>query len=287
MAAFALPLLRYPAAIALAGRRRRNFSVLRSITVELSRTGSCNSAFPSCVVTAPWGTRPPPKGALRALINPANTQLVGTHLSYFPRGGPLPVSPPPGARGSSGWGGMDAGDNMLYPMQVVDGLTHMHAGAALRVALSATKRNSLGQRCSVGRAVLTQSFELKHFDVIAHTPTPFWHAANDLPKHNRWRGELIDCYLSSVLAIANCAPNGVEYYKTQSLCNSSGVNRVIFVAVPLLGSGAGGAPFKEAARCAAEAVSLLRAQALQVQLEMRFVLNDADAFKEMDAVFHR
>jgi O-acetyl-ADP-ribose deacetylase (regulator of RNase III) len=287
MTAVALPLLRHVAAVALVGRTMRNFSVLRGITVELFGSGNCNANNPACVVTAPWGTQPPPTGALRALVNPANPQLAGTHLSYFPRGGPLPESPPPGVRGSSGWGGMDAGGNMLYPMQVVDGLTHMHAGAALRTALLATKSNRLGQRCSVGRAVLTQSFELKHFDVIAHTPTPFWQAANDLPKHHRWREELIDCYLSSVLAVVNGAPLGVEYCKTQSLNKSSVAARVIFVAIPLLGSGAGGAPFKEAARCAAEAVSLLRAQSLQVQLEMRFVLNDAEAFKEMGAVLTR
>ena len=54
------------------------------------------------------------------------------------------------------------------------------------------------------------------------------------------------------------------------------------MAIPLLGSGAGGAPFKDAAECAAEAISLLQKLSFPGQLALRFVLNSADAFKELN-----
>ena len=73
---------------------------------------------------------------VRALINPANPSLVGTKRAYFPRGGPLPPPPPPQLEVSSrGWGGFEAGENLLYPAQVVDGLVHMHGGSELVSAL--------------------------------------------------------------------------------------------------------------------------------------------------------
>lgn len=194
----------------------------------------------------------------------------------------MPVLPPPELRVSSGWGGMDAGSGMLYPSQVVDGITHMHAGQHLRDSLSAIQTNSHGHRCSIGCVVLTPPFELKHFDIIAHTPTPFWHDESDPVKRVRWREEIISCYLSSVLAIVNGAALGVEH-RFDSLQSSNLTRRgAIFMAIPLLGSGAGGAPFKDAAECAAEAISLLRKLSFPGQLALRFVLNSADAFKELN-----
>ena len=76
-------------------------------------------AVTPCVVEKPWGRLSCSSArALRALINPANTTLVGTALPYFPRGGPVRPPPPPGLGTSSmGWGGFDAGEKMLYPTQ--------------------------------------------------------------------------------------------------------------------------------------------------------------------------
>ena len=58
------------------------------------------------------------------LINPANESLVGTRFAYFPVGGPVPPVPRDATQvscsvlSSSHWGGMEAGENMLYSVQV-------------------------------------------------------------------------------------------------------------------------------------------------------------------------
>merc|ERR1740133_931712 len=87
-----------------------------------------------CVVTHTWQKTP---RVVRALVNPANTALCGTLLPYFPRGGPVPLLPADAALRSSSWGGMDAGDGMMYPVQAVDGVVHAHGGCGLRKALTA------------------------------------------------------------------------------------------------------------------------------------------------------
>ena len=114
----------------------------RRFVVDVVARGKASSP---CVVTDPWVDVEVACGTGRALLNPANSQLVGTARAYFPRGGPVPPAPPPGVQASStGWGGLDAGEQMLYPAQVVDGLTHMHAGRGLREALAAIPARANG-----------------------------------------------------------------------------------------------------------------------------------------------
>ena len=61
----------------------------------------------------------------RFLVNSGNEYLVSTALPYFPRGGLPRVNNVLGGPGSwqmsSSWGGMSAGDNMVYPAQTIDG----------------------------------------------------------------------------------------------------------------------------------------------------------------------
>jgi len=185
---------------------------------------------------------------------------------------------------------MDAGSNMVYPAQAVDGVTHLHAGPKLRAALAATRINSLGQRCGIGSTVLSPAFQLKHFDIIAHTPTPFWCPSTDHIGHMQWRQQLISCYVSSVLAVVNDAPPGVECTGSQflsipSLSNHRRNQSLVYIATPLLGSGACGAPVKAAVEAAVEAVSYLRACNLRNRLILRFVSNDAEAFAVLNAAF--
>jgi len=68
----------------------------------------------------------------RFLVNSANEYLVGAQLPYFPRGGLPRVNNVIGGPGSwqftSNWGGMSAGDNMVYPVQSLDGEVHNDGG---------------------------------------------------------------------------------------------------------------------------------------------------------------
>ena len=233
-----------------------------------------------CVVQQPWAakhakqafapSRPAHdafRGAVRALVNPANPSLAGTSRPYFPRGGPLPPPPPPGLeKSSSGWGGLDAGSNMLYPAQVVDGLVHMHAGGNLRKALEAVPVDEWsGVRVQPGGAYVTPAFELMNFDLIAHTPTPFWpeDAKTELESFLKWGNNITSCFVNGVNALH--VPMS-ESKEPQPLA----------IALPLLGAGAAGAPAEACAEMAAQATSIL-AQELQHEgrggpLLLRFVL---------------
>ena len=106
---------------------------LGTMTVELHLLKS-----PSCLITGGKGQEISKGGYVSALINPANRSLSGTALPYFPRGGPVPRPPPPGLSNSlQGWGGMEAGPNMLYPSQVCDGVVcHNVNGASGNKKLS-------------------------------------------------------------------------------------------------------------------------------------------------------
>jgi len=73
----------------------------------------------------------PPGGFCDVLLNPGNADLVGTELPYFP----MPIKPPAGLH-TSLWGGMEAGENMFYPTQCIDGQVWMACGSKLSSELS-------------------------------------------------------------------------------------------------------------------------------------------------------
>jgi hypothetical protein len=116
-----------------------------------------------------------------SLINPANESLVGTRFPYFPKGGPVPPLPSHGrVLSSAKWGGMEAGEDMLYPVQVLDGLVHEECGPQLLHFLQSLPeqppyRDDAGQsiRCPVGTSVVSPSFgTMKNFTgLIVHTCT--------------------------------------------------------------------------------------------------------------------
>ena len=121
---------------------------------------------------------------IRALINPANTALSGPTLNYFPRGGlnstsksgPVPFLPPPDLPMS--WSGAEAGLDMLYPSQVVDGVVHRLGGVDLKdylesIPVVGKSKNFQPLRCNEGDVKLSPGFDLD-FDLIAHTVPPFW-----------------------------------------------------------------------------------------------------------------
>ncbi|KAL1498946.1 hypothetical protein AB1Y20_013467 [Prymnesium parvum] len=227
---------------------------------------------PCCVVTAPWSGIQTPLPPLRALINPSNPSLSGAARAYFPRGGPLPPAPPPGLETSSrGWGGLDAGEGMVFPAAAVDALTHLHAGPQLREALAAVRVAADGRRCPVGAAVLSPPFGLSAaFERIAHTPPPLWRQGP------RSAPSLGACYTSSILALAEGVPLGVAHHV--GLDRASAARRTAehwAIATPLVGAGAAGAPVAIAAGAAVEAFASLSESLLEVTVRLVLIAPDA------------
>ncbi|KAK3239501.1 hypothetical protein CYMTET_50575 [Cymbomonas tetramitiformis] len=168
----------------------------------------------------------PPHGFCEVLINPANATLFGTRLPYFPRGGPVPKPPPPGV--ASQWGGMEAGEHMLYPQQVVDGRVTLLGGSGLRQHLTQLPVGEDNARCAEGDAVFTPAFGdlVPRFKYLVHTVPPFY-------SNPAWSSLLHQCYLRAL----------EEALKRGSLT----------CVTPLLGAGARGAPVSCASQVAVEA----------------------------------
>ena len=193
------------------------------------------------------------------LIVPANEFLVGTSLPYFPIGGPVPAPLPAGVTNSV-WGGMEAGQGMMYSVQVVDGAVTEFGGHDLVLALKAlpvvedddVARDSRfpPRRCFVGDAVRTVAAgSLKHnFQGLVHTVAPF-------RSDEAWAHKLASCY-KRCLDVATC-----DVSKSRKKGGSGGEEHGVSIAVPLLGAGARGAAPAEAAVVAAEAISAWRRDA--------------------------
>jgi hypothetical protein len=117
----------------------------------------------SCIVTS----SPVPLGDRNVLVVPANSDLCGTQLPYFPHPDfPAPAKDVP----PSAWGGVDMGSNTFYPVQCVDGV--------LQVTAPDIRRLTANHSCAVGSAFLLDCDEtrklLPHFDAICHVVPPLW-----------------------------------------------------------------------------------------------------------------
>ena len=211
------------------------------------------SCVKGCVVHGAW----PQELArhVRVLINPANNSLTGPQRAAFPRGGPVPPGGSEAAnlKANHGW-------DILYPQQAVDGLVHLQGGdelrAALRRAAPVLEAHDSGDhlRCRVGEAVLTSGVDGTGskgpsglpFDAIVHTVPPFWPRGDDLKEpaaRAQWADALRSCYTNSFrLAVEFAAGLG-----------RSGAAAGVAIATPVLGAGARGAPFAQAARVLADA----------------------------------
>lgn len=171
------------------------------------------------------------------LVNPSNPELSGvTQFPYFPRGGPVPITPPRiSAHHIMGyvteWGGMDVGNGMLFPVSVVDGLVHLHGGWKLQAECKWKYLKSGGEACPVGTAVQTSAGNAtlaEHYDAIIHTTPPFY-------KHHAEPERLLgQCYQAAL----------------EMAFSTSSKNRMRRVAFPLLGAGARGFPVEIAAQVA-------------------------------------
>jgi O-acetyl-ADP-ribose deacetylase (regulator of RNase III) len=177
-------------------------------------------------------------------------------------------------------------DDLLYPAQCVDGLVHAEGGAKLRAALvqhPVLERRSSGEhvRCHVGGAVLTAgAFNELPFDAIVHTVPPFWPCdavGEDLSEYAQWSTELHSCYRASFRAAVEFATGGDRA--------AAG----LAIAMPVLGSGARGAPMAPAVRVLAEAAAQLFEASGAKELaagnvSLRVVMNPASFERDVDAV---
>ena len=138
---------------------------------------------------------------------------------------------------------MDAGPNMVYPAQTVDGLVHQHGGHTLKSLLQATavlevRPDGDDVRCRIGGAILTAAPTSLPFEFVAHTPTPFWPASSK--PLVEYESQLAACFVSALrLTSEAAAADGKEE---------------LLLAVPLLGAGARGAPALFAARVLIRAI---------------------------------
>lgn len=181
------------------------------------------------------------------LVCPSNPQLRGpSKFPYFPRGGPVPPSPPAGSQADwqplgyvNSWGGMDVGSGMLYATSVVDGLVHLHGGWRLAAEIAALDLVRDDEKCPVGHAVETVDMPppesdgsgavwLKPFDAIVHVTPPFY---EHHPSPERW---LRRCYAAA--------------FRVAFSGDSSTV-----AALPLIGNGGRGFPTDKAVEIAASA----------------------------------
>lgn len=198
----------------------------------------------ACIVTHP------PGGELSndALVNPANVRLHGTRFT--------PEECWTNLHGDPTGGRWDK-ELATFPFQAIDGLVSEFGGAELRSALEAVPEDAAsGERCAVGNAVVTPTFdELRElYGELVHAVPPQY---RDLPVP-RWASLLDTTYRA-----AFDAAHGRGFRA---------------LAVPLLGSGAKGAPKAEAMRVAAEAAVGWQAPAGEPQaagLTVRFGVQDS------------
>jgi O-acetyl-ADP-ribose deacetylase (regulator of RNase III) len=174
-----------------------------------------------CIVTSP------PSDECDALIVPANERLQGTQFT-----------PSECSRR------LAQGTTLVYPPQCIDGLVTELGGAELAAACASLPSDELNIRCPTGGAAVTSACgELRAcYQHLVHACAPFYHGETtpSPPTSARWRRLLRSCYHAAFDA-----------------ADSVGARHL---AVPLLGSGARGAPVAASASVAAEAVSSWRGE---------------------------
>jgi O-acetyl-ADP-ribose deacetylase (regulator of RNase III) len=201
------------------------------------------------------------------LVNPANERLEGTQFSYFPRGGPMPEH----ERGwnSSWWGGMTAGDGMLYPTQTVDGRVHAEGGLELKEALHLVRTAASSTNSTVfpfGTAHETLAFgALLRYGLthVVHTVTPF----HSTPQSHQ--------------LLASCYHAALDTAAASGLVPGGGAGTRIVTVVPLLGAGTRGFPLDEATDVSAHALETWLAERRAQPPLVRLVahsMNDAQSW---------
>jgi len=230
----------------------------------------------------------PPGGPCCALINSANSTLSGTKLPYFP----MPSTPPAGVRNSQ-WGGMEAGEQMFYASQVVDGRVSLLGGSELREYCDAITSDEAGTKCPEGATVLTPALGglRQNFRVIAHTVAPSYKRG---ATHGTWQSSLEACYRESLRqlwypesavnreAVLQGDPSEsgwirwfMSYARGEAPLQWQHDVPAKVIATPLLGAGAKLAPVSEAAHVAACVMASVEVPPAEEAWVIRFALQDA------------
>lgn len=197
----------------------------------------------------------------------------------------MPRRPPPGLTNSvSGWGGLSAGEKMLYPSQTIDGVVHSLGGSKLKLALiqaasakhAAAKSTPLESNLSygedpdanellpIGSAVVTGTEDCERlfqtgYTAIAHTPPPIYPQArggqNDPSAELDlwWFDKLTSCYIESITCLVHWNTTRRQHRRSffrDLLSSNVPSSNSLAIFTPLLGAGARGAPIKEAALAA-------------------------------------
>ena len=219
-----------------------------------------------CIVSSP---PPVPAGraslgaGARALVVPANEQLVGTQFAYFPQ---VETTKEVGAQPN--WGGADLVAGMFYPVQVIDGVVGQMGGKALReVCADLPVVGSDDVRCPVGQAVATIAPGRLGdiFDMLIHAVPPLWprrgtkSSAKDIRDAERL---LADSYLSAFKYASEMPPRSVL------LC-------------PLLGCGARGAPVNVSIASAVESLRRVDFDLKTNNVSVQFGLQDPTLAKTL------
>lgn len=193
------------------------------------------------------------------LINPANAELTGcSRFSYFPRGGPVPTENVVSMHKDwqplgyvSNWGGMEVGEQMLYPVSVVDGLVHNYAGWKLKAHiqwLRLKQQQTIDPKtplCPIGMAIRTISGDLLQYGYqsIVHTTPPFYQYDTN-PEQG-----LAQCYQSALDLAFSFSEDD-----TATTTTSPEQPFRIRAAVSLLGAGERAFPIDVACQIACDAV---------------------------------
>jgi O-acetyl-ADP-ribose deacetylase (regulator of RNase III) len=212
------------------------------------------------------------------LINPANPRLSGVStFPYFPKGGPEPrkeFQPTKDAHPIMGyvsqWGGMEVGQGMMFPANVVDGLVHQLGGKQFLSMCQRTLRTRQLDRVQEGHAIVTPTagglMTSTNYQYIIHTVPPFYDQLDNTLLSLSYTNSLqLACKLAlseggrTNTPIPQGQSNNNPHQQQQSDSSSSSsnpnlddddddddYNNVIRIACPLLGAGCRGYPLHEA-----------------------------------------
>jgi len=173
------------------------------------------------------------------------------------------------AMSNNSWGGLDAGDQMLYPVQVVDGIVHQLGGKKL--ASECEKIRALREHDTNGRpipipfgtAVSTSGGNenlKREYDHIIHVTPPFFNREYNNNNNNNNNNNGIESDEDPVELLRRCYVEAISLAFDNLTLTSDHRTRNCYkhniMASPLIGAGARGFPLHIALEVAASQTCL-------------------------------